>query len=44
MFQIKAEQKSLQLVFRVPLTIPRYVKTDKKKLQSCLVNLLGNAN
>ena len=43
MFQIKAEQKNLQLTFHVPPTLPRYVKTDKKKLQSCLVNLLGNA-
>ena len=43
MFQIKAEQKSLQLKFSIPLTLPRYVRTDKKKLQSCLVNLLGNA-
>ena len=43
MFQIKAEQKNLQLTFHVSPTLPRYVKTDKKKLQSCLVNLLGNA-
>ena len=43
MFRIKAEQKRLQLMFDVPPTLTRYVKTDKKKLQSCLVNLIGNA-
>jgi signal transduction histidine kinase len=43
MFQIKAEQKGLQLTFIIPSDIPQYVKTDKKKLRGCLVNLLGNA-
>ncbi len=43
MFQIKAEQKNLQLVFIVPANVPQYVKTDAKKLRVCLINLLGNA-
>ena len=43
MFQIKAEQKNLQLLFIVPSNVPKYVKADPKKLRICLINLLGNA-
>lgn len=43
MFQIKADQKNLQLIFSVPSNIPQYVKVDAKKLRVCLINLLGNA-
>src|SRR5919202_1137486 len=43
MFQIKAEQKKLKLLFIVPSNIPQYIKTDPKKLRVCLINLLGNA-
>lgn len=43
MFQIKAEQKKIKLIFIVPSDIPHYIKTDSKKLRICLINLLGNA-
>ncbi|MCU0545901.1 MAG: response regulator [Oscillatoriaceae cyanobacterium Prado104] len=43
MFQIKAENKRLQLVFAVESDVPQYIKTDEKKLRVCLINLLGNA-
>lgn len=43
MFQIKAEQKDLDLIFIVPSNVPQYIITDEKKLRGCLINLLGNA-
>ncbi|MGA9378762.1 MAG: response regulator [Phormidium sp.] len=43
MFQIKAERKRLKMRLIVPPEIPQYIKTDEKKLRSCLINLLGNA-
>ncbi|HEY9709851.1 MAG TPA: response regulator, partial [Oculatellaceae cyanobacterium] len=43
MFQIKAEQKNLDLIFIVSSNVPQYIKTDEKKLRGCLINLLGNA-
>ncbi|HEY9728775.1 MAG TPA: response regulator [Chroococcales cyanobacterium] len=43
MFQIKAEEKDLELIFLVPPHIPQYIITDEKKLRGCLINLLGNA-
>ncbi|HBY76712.1 MAG TPA: hybrid sensor histidine kinase/response regulator, partial [Cyanobacteria bacterium UBA11148] len=43
MFEIKAEQKNLQLIFIVPSNVPQYIKSDAKKLRVCLINLLGNA-
>lgn len=43
MFQIRAEQKKLDLIFTISSEVPQYVKTDEKKLRGCLINLLGNA-
>jgi len=43
MFQIKAEQKNLNLVFLVAPNVPQSIKTDAKKLRVCLINLIGNA-
>ncbi|MEQ8536299.1 MAG: response regulator [Coleofasciculus sp. D1-CHI-01] len=43
MFQIKAEQKKINLVFVVAPNVPQTIKTDAKKLRVCLINLLGNA-
>lgn len=43
MFQIKAEQKKLGLIFTISSEVTQYVKTDEKKLRGCLINLLGNA-
>jgi signal transduction histidine kinase len=43
MFQIKAERKKLKLKLIVPSEVPQYIKTDEKKLRSCLINLIGNA-
>lgn len=43
MFQIKAERKRLRMRLLVTPETPQYIKTDEKKLRSCLINLLGNA-
>jgi signal transduction histidine kinase len=43
MFQIKAEQKNLNIKFIVAADVPQYIRTDEKKLRVCLINLLGNA-
>lgn len=43
MFQVKAEQKNIQLFFNVQSDVPQYVRTDLKKLRVCLINLLSNA-
>lgn len=43
MFQVKAEQKNIQLLFNVQSNVPQYVRTDLKKLRVCLINLLSNA-
>lgn len=43
LFQIKAEQKKLDLIFSIDSDVPQYVKSDEKKLRGCLINLLGNA-
>lgn len=43
MFQIKATDKGLQLVFECAPDVPRYVRTDEVKLRQILINLLNNA-
>lgn len=43
MFQLKAEDKGLQLVFERTPDVPRYVRTDEVKLRQVLINLLSNA-
>ncbi len=43
MFQLKAHDKHLQLVFDHSLDVPQYVETDELKLRQILINLLNNA-
>ncbi|MGB3655988.1 MAG: response regulator [Rivularia sp. (in: cyanobacteria)] len=43
MFQIKVEQRNIKLNFIVTPDVPQYIKTDIKKLRSCLTNLIANA-
>jgi adenylate cyclase len=43
LFQNQAEQKGLQLVIQLQPDVPKYVRGDRKKLRSCLVNPLSNA-
>ncbi|WP_094672417.1 PAS domain S-box protein [Hydrocoleum sp. CS-953] len=43
LFEIKAEAKSLELIFEIDKTIPRYICTDETKLRQVLINLLNNA-
>ena len=43
MFQLKADEKGLQLICDRPLEVPRYVCTDEVKLRQVLINLLNNA-
>ncbi|SIQ32918.1 Signal transduction histidine kinase [Rhizobium sp. RU20A] len=43
MFRPQAEAKGLAFVHRRAANLPRYVKTDEKRLRQILVNLLSNA-
>ncbi|MEG4912944.1 ATP-binding protein [Microcoleus sp. B7-D4] len=43
MFQIKADDKHLQLVFERSPEVPQYVETDDLKLRQILINLLNNS-
>ncbi|MCW6049072.1 response regulator [Lyngbya sp. CCAP 1446/10] len=43
MFQLKADDKHLQLVFDHSPDVPQYIETDELKLRQILINLLNNA-
>lgn len=43
LFQIKANEKQLQLVWECDPIVPQYIKTDQVKLRQVLINLLSNA-
>lgn len=43
MFQLKADDKRLQLIFDRDPNVPQYVETDELKLRQVLINLLNNA-
>jgi CheY-like chemotaxis protein len=43
MLQIKANDKNLQLIFAIHPNLPKYIKTDERKIRQILLNLLGNA-
>lgn len=43
MFQIKAEEKNLQLLMEYAPNLPRYIRTDDIKLRQVLINLINNA-
>ena len=43
MLELKADAKSLQLLFDHHPDTPRYIRTDKRKLRQVLINLLNNA-
>ncbi len=43
MFQLKAREKGLDLVFNSALDLPEFIITDESKLRQVLINLLGNA-
>lgn len=43
LFQNQAEQKELRLLVDIEPGVPQYIRGDRQKLRSCLVNLLGNA-
>ena len=43
MFQLKAEEKNLQLVFNKAPEVPQYIRTDEVKLRQVLINLVSNA-
>ncbi|MDJ0517437.1 MAG: ATP-binding protein [Trichodesmium sp. MO_231.B1] len=43
LFEIKAKDKGLELIFEIDETVPRYICTDETKLRQVLINLLNNA-
>lgn len=43
MFQLKADDKRLHLLFERSPDVPQYVRTDEVKLRQVLINLLNNA-
>lgn len=43
MFQLKAQEKDLQLLLEYTPQVPRYVHTDEVKLRQILINLINNA-
>jgi signal transduction histidine kinase/DNA-binding response OmpR family regulator len=43
MFQIKADDQQLHLIFERTKDVPQYVRTDEVKLRQILINLLNNA-
>ena len=43
MFQLRAEDKGLRLIFDWGPDVPRYIHTDESKLRQVLINLVGNA-
>jgi PAS domain S-box-containing protein len=43
MFQLKANNKGLRLLFERTLEVPQYVRTDEVKLRQVLINLFSNA-
>ncbi|MEG3863790.1 ATP-binding protein, partial [Microcoleus sp. herbarium12] len=43
MFQLRATNQDLQLIFQREADIPQYVRTDEVKLRQVLINLLSNA-
>jgi K+-sensing histidine kinase KdpD len=43
MFQLKANNKGLHLLFERTVEVPQYVHTDEVKLRQVLINLLSNA-
>jgi signal transduction histidine kinase/CheY-like chemotaxis protein len=43
MFQLRADTKGISLVFRCSPEVPRYIRTDERKLRQILINLLSNA-
>ena len=43
MFQLKADDKHLQLLVERTPDVPRYIRTDEVKLRQVLINLLNNA-
>jgi PAS domain S-box-containing protein len=43
MFQAKADDKGLQLVFDRTADVPQYIRTDQVKLRQVLINLISNA-
>jgi PAS domain S-box-containing protein len=43
MFQLRSQEKQIQLICDRDINLPRYIRTDQVKLRQVLINLLSNA-
>lgn len=43
MIRLQADHKGLQLTIEMAPSLPKFIKTDERKLRQTLINLLGNA-
>lgn len=43
MMQLRAQEKSLQMLFAIHPHLPQMIKSDERKIRQILLNLLGNA-
>ncbi len=43
MIRLQADHKGIQLTMEIAPSIPKFIKTDERKLRQILINLLGNA-
>ena len=43
MLNVRAEKKGLELILQCAPDVPRFIRTDERKLRQVLINLIGNA-
>lgn len=43
MFEVKAKEKNINLLYKIDENIPKYLKSDEIKIKQILINLIGNS-